>query len=81
MYSSILSILLFLEGRPMLHNSLNYIEIANEFFLLLTSYFMLIFSGWVQDVEGRYEAGFGFMFLLALILAINLAFIVRELCN
>ena len=65
----------------MLHNSLNYIEIANEFFLLLTSYFMLIFSGWVQDVEGRYEAGFGFMFLLALILAINLAFIVRELCN
>ena len=35
--------------KPYENETLNKQEISNEFFILETSYFMLIFSGWIPD--------------------------------
>ena len=45
-YTSLFSLGFNLRFRPMSSPSLNWIDNTNEFFILLSSYFMLSFSSW-----------------------------------
>ena len=53
-YTSIFFICMFIRMKPMYPSILNKIEILNESLILITSYYMLIFSGFFTDIEARY---------------------------
>ena len=42
-------VLYTISVKPYENETLNKQEISNEFFILASSYFMLIFSGWIPD--------------------------------
>jgi len=49
---------MFLHFKPMLTKLMNYIEIMNEVLIIITVYFMMIFTNWIQNIELRYALGF-----------------------
>jgi len=66
---------MFLHFKPMLTKLMNYIEIMNEALIILTVYFMMIFTNWIQDVELRYSLGFSLIHSIIGIVCINFAII------
>jgi len=78
-YTSIFFISMFITSKPMYPSILNKIEIMNESFMLFTSYYIIIFSGFFTDIEARYNYGFGYNVLLGMIVMINIVFIFIEI--
>jgi len=66
---------------PMKSKSFNYIEVTNSFFILIGSYFMIIFSDWVQDIQLRYHLGLVFVYITIFIVTLNFILIFRELIH
>jgi len=56
-----------MEDKP-----LNFVTIFNEYMLLLLSYFVFLFSGYVPDAEIRYFFGWVYIGLLVFLIVVNL---------
>ena len=54
----IISINYLITSKPLKYAYLNNMEIMNESFILLSSYHMLFYTGWMVDPEMRYDIGF-----------------------
>ena len=69
----------YLVYKPLRGKVHNYVEIINSCFLLLGSYFMVIFSNWVPDIEIRYTFGTVFTYMTGFFIATNFIFICMEI--
>ena len=61
--------------RPFELRLANNIELINDTFILIASYFLIIFSAMVADAETRYISGWPLIGLLALLVGLNLTVI------
>ena len=61
--------------RPFELRLANNIELINDTFILIASYFLIIFSALVADAETRYISGWPLIGLLALLVGLNLTVI------
>jgi len=59
----------------MLTKLMNYNEIMNEILILITVYFMMIFTNWIQNVELRYNIGWSLIQFIIAITFFNFAII------
>ena len=59
--------------RPMDSRSNNFVYSANEWIVLLNSYFILLFSDFVPEPEQRYFFGKVYLGVLAVSMAFNIA--------
>ena len=59
----------------------NWCEIMNNTFILVSGYFMLMFTEWIWDLELRYELGEIFVYMLVKVIVVNLFLIVKDMCN
>jgi hypothetical protein len=69
------------------------IENTNEFFVMMSGYAIIIFSGWIYDtsqkdaddipdiLELRYNLGFVYATLLGIAVSINFVLIIVEICR
>lgn len=57
---------------------INRVESFNEFFLLVTSYFMFLFTDFVGDVTVRHTIGSIFLWMMSFIIGINILMIMVE---
>ena len=73
-----LSISVILRRKPMLLNVMNKLELANEGFLLFTSYFMFICTEWI-DVSFRYDLGYIYLSMILLISSVNVLFVIQSM--
>ena len=80
-FLSMLVLMFFIGNRPMKYASFNNVEIMNETLVLISTYFMFVFSDWIKDVEIRYEVGFYLMYVISVLALINTIIIVREMCR
>ena len=62
--------------RPYETRLANNLELVNETFIILCSYFLIIFSAFLSDAEVRYKSGWVLIGLVAILLALNMAVIV-----
>jgi hypothetical protein len=79
MVLSIVTIAFYIHYKPMISPALNKIELFNECFIYICSYFFLIYSDWFEDIEFRYDIGFGHMYCLIASVIVNLGFIGYEM--
>jgi len=79
-YASLYIISIYIKQRPMISKFVNWCEISNEMFILLSGYFMLMFTEWIWDLELRYALGQVFAYLLVTMIIINLFLIARDVC-
>jgi hypothetical protein len=79
MVLSLATIAFFIRFKPMNSTALNKIELFNESFIYISSFFFLIYSDWFDDIEMRYDIGFVHMYLLIAAIIINLGFIGYEM--
>ena len=56
--------------------ALNRIECFNELFILCHSYFLLLFTDLIPDVDTRYQIGYQLLYILLGVIAIDLLLIV-----
>ena len=70
-YSSIAIIGIGLSEKPLNGKWWNILENLNEAFIIITGYFMLLFSEWVPDVFVRHQYGEVYVELLHGIIAVN----------
>jgi hypothetical protein len=88
---SIFTIGYTINQKPYLTKFLNYFEVINECMVLVTGYYMIIFSEWMfnpvllgsmqeyqNDPELKYNYGFVYIIFLSTNLILNLAFIIYE---
>ena len=57
--------------RPLILPLANKVELVNDTFIILCSYFLIIFSGLVADAETRYTSGWPLIGLIALLIGFN----------
>ena len=74
-YSSFFMIGFYINNKPLIHKSLFYMEIVNEVFVLLTSYYLFMFTEFVPEVETRYTIGFFYTPNLMGVAAINMVLV------
>lgn len=67
--------------RPLTERWINILENLNEGFIVLSGYFVLMFSEWVGDVYVRYEYGSVFVDLLQGIVLVNVGMIGNDMIN
>ena len=58
--------------RPFKLRLANNIELINDTFILISSYFLIIFSALVADAETRYLSGWPLIGLVTLLVGLNL---------
>jgi len=68
----------YIAYKPLRGKMHAYAEIMNFSFLLLGSYYMIIFSNWVFDIEMRYTFGNVFVYMTGFFIAMNFIFILLE---
>ena len=66
----------FVGHLPMESAALNLMECLNELFILFSSYFLLLFTNLIPDVETRYYLGDLFMYILIGVIALDVILIV-----
>ena len=64
--------------RPFELRLANNMELINDTFIVLVSYFLVIFSNLVADPETRYITGWPCVVLICLIIALNLSVITYQ---
>ena len=62
--------------RPYVTRLANNLELVNETFIILCSYFLIIFSAFLSDAEAKYNSGWVLVELVVILLALNMAVIV-----
>ena len=70
-YGSIFVVSIGVSQKPLEGRWFNILENLNETFIIITGYFMLLFSEWVPDVYVRHEYGDVYVELLHGIIAVN----------
>jgi len=87
---SIFTIGYTLNQRPYQRTSLNLNEILNETFILMTGYYLFIFSEWIyntkpsaageysHDPVTKYNFGYTYIALLIAVLGLNMSFVLYE---
>jgi hypothetical protein len=86
--SACFTLIYVIQVRPYDNEMLNTQEIINECFILVSSYFMLIFSDWIPNTEEltgvgmnlKSTMGLVMLIILLLCVVVNLFIVVRELC-
>jgi hypothetical protein len=73
MLSSLMMISFLITVKPFSEPFLNRIEIFNESALLTSSYFMFLFTDFVEDVELRSKLGWAYIGIVAAIIGVNWA--------
>jgi hypothetical protein len=73
MLSSLMMISFLITVKPFSEPFLNRIEIFNETALLTSSYFMFLFTDFVEDVELRSKLGWAFIGIVAAMIGVNWA--------
>ena len=68
-------IIYYLSMKPFERKFFHVIELLNESFIYITSYFLMGFTDFVQSVEGRYTIGSIYFFALCFLIAANMAVI------
>lgn len=86
--SSCYTLMYAIQVKPYDNEDLNKQEVINEIFVLISSYFMLIFSDWIPNNEEL--TGFGInlksalgrvmLIIMLLCIAVNLFIVIYELC-
>ena len=66
---------------PFQFGYLNKIELMNEVFILLSIYFMHLFSSYVSDEKARYQLGWYYIYLVYSVFVFNMVWIVAYLAN
>ena len=56
-------------------------EIINELFIYITTYFVKIFTNFVTNVEMRYEFGFSFSYYLLIVISVNVVNVLISVCK
>ena len=74
----LMTIKLFSSSKPMKSKSMNNIEIMNEVFVLMSSYYMILYTSWMEDVGIRYVIGFVHLYKFLVVLVVNFGFIAVE---
>jgi len=74
-YSSLMVLSFAVSVQPMTTPKLNRLEILNEATVLLSSYFILVFSDWTNTPEERYQFGYYYTIFVILSLCFNLMII------
>lgn len=65
------------QVKPYRNNQLNNQEIVNEVTILITGYFLMIFSPWISDVDVKIKAGYTLLVFVLLNIVINLFLVLR----
>ena len=78
-FSSIFQMAFHLEKNPMDTKTMNNLERTNLLVIYLTSYYLLIFTPWIQDVETIYDLGFVYLYFIIAVLILNISLIFYEL--
>jgi hypothetical protein len=73
MLSSLMMISFLIRVKPFSEPFLNRIEIFNETALLASSYFMFLFTDFVEDVELRSKLGWAYIGIVAAMIGVNWA--------
>ena len=63
--------------HPMKHDFANYLEMSNESFVLMTGYFMILFTDFVDSNNTWYEIGKVYAWLLTFFIGFNLFIYVK----
>ena len=74
-FISLASLYYYLNYRPFSLQIFNQIEVANDLAILISSYFLYLFSDWVDDLELKYTIGWAFFYFFILILFSNISVI------
>ena len=61
--------------RPFELRLANTLELVNDTFIILCSYFLIIFSAMVNDAEARYISGWPLISIIAILIGLNLTVI------
>ena len=87
---SIFTIGYTINNKPFERKSHNLIEIFNESFILISGYFLIIFSDWIYNPEAFYKDencndpitvynyGYAYIVFVVLIVSLNMSFILYE---
>ena len=73
------TISMYILYKPMLTKLMNYIEIINEILIIISIYFMMIFTNWIDDIELRYSLGFSLIHVILFVVCCNMVVIVYYL--
>jgi hypothetical protein len=93
-YLSLFTLGYNLVNRPMNTRIIQWMDNTNEFFILLSGYAIMLFSGWIfdfdydrddadndipDDLELRYNLGFCYLAFLMFSVAVNLIIVIFEI--
>ena len=78
-YTSFLMLAFHINNHPLMGRFLHTMELVNEVFILQTSYYLLMFSEFIQDVEVKYAIGFFYTPNLMAITSINILLVCVDL--
>jgi hypothetical protein len=70
-FCCLLMLIFFIAVKPLNQPFLNRIEIFNELCLLITSYFLFLFTDFVPDIKTRYMLGWAFIGISLFNIAVN----------
>ena len=76
---SLVSFIYVSNFKPMASRFLNRIELFNEAFIILSSYWLILFSDFVADINLRRQLGLLHLYSTTGYIGINLVFIVRDM--
>ena len=68
-----------LNNKPMYSKLLNVMETLNELIILLSGYFLTIFTQWICDPKERYRYGWVYVACVVLAVFINFVIILYEM--
>ena len=71
MLSSLMMISFIISVKPMSEPYLNKMEIFNESTLLTSSYFMFLFTDFVDDVNMRSKVGWAYIGVIGVMIVVN----------
>jgi len=90
-YLSLFTIGYNLLNRPMNTRIIQLMDNTNEYFILLSGYAIMLFSGWIfdfsdrdsdpipDDLQLRYDLGFAYLAFLMFSVAVNLIIVIFEI--
>ena len=70
-----------IDNQPMNFKYLNQLEIINEVIMLFFTYFIFLFTDFVNDIKVRYKLGFWFIYMVGFIFLVNLSLISVSIFN
>lgn len=78
-YSTLIMVYYLKIMQPKESIMINRLEVMNESFMLLSTYFMLVCSDWYDNLEARYEIGTAFLVGIFSLMILNVPFTIFEI--